>query len=82
MIRDSGLKDTAGKMIREGDVVEVLFGDGKRRSAAITFVDGCFEIKTFESFPHPNYPDRPTTRDYLKCYTVNHAVTIKKGVQE
>jgi len=69
----SGLFDNNKIEIRAGDRVDVRLPTGQRVLGTVRFIDGCFDI-VFDAV----WVDieRIRRRDYLKCYTANHAVTI------
>ncbi len=67
----AGPKDNQGKPIYEGDVAKVNLADGRNVLAVVEFTDGCFELN-FTAVVGRYGQDR----DYLKCFTINHAVLI------
>ena len=68
----STLQDDEKTDLYAGDVVEIRLASGQIIKAEIKFIDGCFEVQAKDfCFPRPGIK---STRDYLKCYTVNHAV--------
>ena len=71
----TGLKDNIKKDIYEGDIVECWSAYGGRFKAEIVFQDGCFEIQ------EPQGKDG-VFRDYLKCFTCNHAVEIIGNIHQ
>ena len=71
----TGLKDKNGKEIYEGDIVECCSAYGGIFKAEIVFQDGCFEIQ------EPQGKDG-VFRDYLKCLTCNHAVSVIGNIYE
>ena len=71
------LKDNQNKPIYEGDVAKVNLADGRNVLAVIEFIDGCFELN-FTAIVGRYGQDR----DYLKCFTINHAVLIIGNIYE
>ena len=69
----TGFLDNKEKKIFEGDPCDVHLADGSHTIAHVYFIDGCFEL-WFISPVVINGEYR--TRDYLKCYVVNHAVEV------
>ena len=59
----SGMRDNNNNLIYENDIVSCYL---KKYNGIVKFNDGCFDIE-FED----------GSRDYLKCYVANHAVTVK-----
>ena len=68
----TGLLDKNGKEIWEGDIVRMHNSMGIFYSAEVRTVDGCSEVCV----------PRLQWRDYLKCYTCNHAVEVIGNVHE
>jgi hypothetical protein len=69
----STLYDNLNQNIFTKDMVAVKDAAGVQHIGVVQFVDGCFEIK----FNHPFMIDGQfKDRDYLKCYTANHAVMV------
>ena len=68
----TGLMDKNGKDIYECDIVRMHNSMGRFYLAEVRIVDGCSEI----------YIPTLQQRDYLKCYTCNHAVEIIGNVHE
>jgi uncharacterized phage protein (TIGR01671 family) len=69
----TGMEDSKGTDIYKGDVVIVRLADGESGMGVIDFVDGCFDI-LFLGLAYIDGKFR--RRDYLKCWTINHAVTV------
>jgi hypothetical protein len=75
----TGMEDSQGTDIYEGDVVIVRLADGESGMGVIDFVDGCFDIL----FLGLAYIDgKFCKRDYLKCWTINHAVTVIGNIHD
>ena len=77
----SGFKDSKDVEIYEENIVRVTLSSGRKIKAVIKFTDGCFEIQAKD----PEFRTRSeyhSKRDYLKCYTVNHAVEVIGSIRE
>jgi uncharacterized phage protein (TIGR01671 family) len=79
LLQYTGLKDRLGVEIYEGDKCSVTLSTGRKVYAFVSFVDGCFELQ-FVSLIEIN--GRYNDRDYLKCYTVNHAIEVIGNIYE
>ena len=60
----SGLNDQNYKEIYENHIVKCTYADGSHEIGVVRFIDGCFDILFGKG------------RDYLKCFTINHAEEI------
>ena len=75
----TSLKDCEGKEIYANDQVSVKLANGSKENGTIEFIDGCFDIV----FDIPVEIDLfYKHRDYLKCFTINHAVKIIGNLTE
>ena len=72
----TGLNDSKGVEIFEGDTGEITFASGLKLNGRVCFIDGCFYLVWKQA---PILADR---RDYLKCYTANHAFRITGNIHE
>ena len=66
-------KDCEGKEIYVKDRVSVKLANGSKEKGTIEFIDGCFDIVFDIPVEIGLFYKR---RDYLKCFTINHAVKI------
>jgi len=75
----TGLKDKNGKEIYEGDRAKIIQSNGSTVMATVAFIDGCFDLLFDE--PVRIYPN-VVMRDYVKCWTINHALEIIGNIYE
>jgi len=75
IVQSTGLRDKAGKLIFEGDVVHFWNGLGEKYVGEVRFNDGCFDVVS----QNTRYG---TLRDYLKVHVVNHAIEIIGSIYE
>lgn len=75
LLQFSGFKDRKGIDIYDGDSVQISLSTGRKIKADVKVNDGCFDVM-FHEVIHDFANSVFRRRDYLKCYTINHAVEV------
>ena len=84
LMRFTGMKDKNGKEIWEGDRVKcvwVLDYSQKTVTGTVQFVDGCWDVVLDEKQYDP-FLKCHRERDYVKCFTINHALEVIGNIYE
>lgn len=72
------LKDSDGIEIYERDILQLYNASGVFFRGEVKITGGCFEVVFLDGHKEPLFGDAgvPMYRDYLKCFTINHAAKI------
>ena len=84
LMQFTGKKDKNGKEIWEGDRVKcvwVLDYSLKTVLGTVKFIDGCWDV-VFDEKQYDPFLKCYRERDYVKCFTVNHAIEVIGNIYE